>query len=110
MNNNMYEIPEFDYKKFKEEFASGDIWGLNYLEETLIRDYKDRANDNIDGYCWYDYIINLFYATEELNTCNDIYETCSKVENRFNNDLYFRTRDLLFEELGFDLEDLYNWR
>ena len=106
--NNDFEIPSFDYNEFENEVNSGDIWGLEYLEKTLIRDYKDRLNDSIqDKYCWYDYIISLFYAVKELNSCNDIYET-SNVENNFNYDLYFQTRDLLFEELGFDLNKLFD--
>lgn len=106
--DDIFEIPEFDYNKFRKEIISGDIWGLEYLEKTIIRDFKDRINDNVDKYTYYDYILNLFYATKCLNTCNDIYET-SNVENKFDYDLYFDTKRLLLEELGFDVEKLYEY-
>ena len=62
-----YDIPDFDFEYFKTEINKGDIFGLDYLEATLIRDYKDRLNDNyssdsLDRYTWYEYIINLFEA------------------------------------------------
>lgn len=100
-------IKEFDYKTFKEELQSGDINGLHYLEKTIIKDLKEKCNDNYTGWKYQDYIVNLFYATIDLNCCVDIYET-SKVINSFIYDLYTETRDLLFKELGFDLEDLFN--
>lgn len=100
------DIEDFNYVTFKENLQSGDIYGLEYLEKTLIRDYKDKCNDNYTGWKWEDYIVNLFYATLDLNSCVDIYET-SNVKNHFNYDLYTMTRDLLFEELGFNLNDLW---
>lgn len=106
MNNEDFEIPTFDYNVFKKELNSGDIYGLEYMEKTLIRDLKDKCNDNYTGYKYQDYIVSLFYATLELNRCVDIYET-SNVENHFNYDLYTMTRDLLFEEIGFNVEKLY---
>ena len=39
--NNDYEIPTFDYKEFKKEINSGDLNGLDYIEKTIIRDFKD---------------------------------------------------------------------
>lgn len=105
--NNIYEIPEFDYKQFKEEINNGDLYGLEYIEKTIIRDFKDRLNDNIGAdYTYYDYIINLFYATRELNECIFIHEQ-TRVENNFKADIYHETRDLLFKELGFDIEKIY---
>lgn len=106
MNNDIFEIPEFKYPIFKDNLKNGDIWGLEYLEKTIIRDFKDRINDNIDKYTYYDYIINLYNATRCLNECIYIHENTS-VENNFNWEIYANTRDKLFEELGFDLEDLY---
>ena len=101
-------IPEFDYEKFKEELKDSDLLALEYLEETIIRDFKDRLNDNIgNDYTYYDYIINLFYATRELNECIFIHEQTS-VRNNFKTDIYHETRDLLFKELGFDIEKLFN--
>lgn len=110
MKEEDYEIPMFDFQTFKKEFSCGDLSGLDYIEKTIIRDFKDRINDNIDLYTRYDYIIALFYATRELNECVFIYES-TKVENNFNYDLYCEVRDLLFKELGndfgFKLEDIY---
>lgn len=104
----IYEIPEFDYLKFKEEYKDSDLLALEYLEKTLIRDFKDRLNDNIkNDYTYYDYIINLYHAVRCLNECVFIYEQTS-VGNSFKYDLYTETRDLLFTELGFDLEKLNN--
>lgn len=97
---------QFNYEDFKKEVNSGDIWGLEYLEKTLIREYKETPFNPIE-YTKSDYIISLFYAVKELNRCNDIYET-SNVENNFDYDLYFQTRDLLFKELGFNIETLFN--
>lgn len=106
-NKNDYDISTFDYKAFKELLNAGDIGGLDYLEKTIIRDYKDRLNDHdrkeLD---YYEYIVELFYAVKNLNRVNDIYET-SRVENNFKSDLYFQVRDLLFEEIGFNTEDLW---
>jgi hypothetical protein len=107
MNKNDFEIPTFDYKTFKKDLQSGDINGLEYLEKTMIRELKDKCNDNYTGWKYQDYIVNLFYATIDLNRCVDIYET-SKVKNNFNYDLYTETRDLLFEEIGFNLDDLWD--
>lgn len=107
MEENDYEIPTFDYKEFIKEFRYGDLNGLDYLEKTIIRDFKDRINDNIGSdYTYYDYIIALFYATKNLNECVFIYEM-TKVKNNFNYDLYCEVRDLLFSELGFDLKDVW---
>ncbi len=101
--NNIYEIPEFDFKQFKEEINDSDLLGLEYLEKTIIRDFKDRLNDNIGvDYTYYDYIVNLFYATRYLNECNFIHEQ-TNVENEFDSDIYFETRNLLFKELGFNI-------
>lgn len=99
-------MEKFNYNEFKKEFSYGDLSGLEYLEKTLIREYKDKINDNIDKYSYYDYIINLFRATRCLNECMFIYEQ-TNVKNNFNYDLYTETRDLLFKEIGFNLEDLF---
>lgn len=93
-------MTSFDYFKFKEEINGGDLSGLEYLEKTLIAEYKEKIQKD-KGYFYTkeDYIVNLFYAVKSLNACNDIYET-SNVKNKFNYDLYFQTRDLLLKELG----------
>ena len=105
--NNIFEIEEFDYNKFKEEINDSDLLGLEYLEKTIIRDFKDRLNDNIkEDYTYYDYIINLYRATRCLNECIFIHEQ-TRVENNFKADIYHETRDLLFKELGFNIEKLY---
>jgi len=106
MNKNDFEIPTFDYKTFKKDLQSGDINGLDYLEKTIIRELKDKCNDNYTGWKYQDYIVRLFYATMYLNDCVNIYET-SNVKNHFNYDLYVETRNLLFEEIGFNLDDLW---
>lgn len=111
MNIEDYEIPMFDFQTFKKEFSYGDLSGLDYIEKTIIRDFKDRLNDNIGSdYTRYDYIISLFYATRELNECMFMYEQ-TRVENNFVYDYYCNVRDLLFKELGIDfgfkLEDIY---
>ncbi len=106
--NNDYKIPTFDFNKFKEEINDSDLLGLEYIEKTIIRDFKDRLNDSINNnYTYYDYIINLYSATRCLNECIFIYEQ-TRVKNNFNADIYHNTRDLLFKELGFDIEKIYN--
>lgn len=96
-------MKDFDYNEFKKEFSSSDLCGLEYLEKTIIKDYKTRIGAD---YSYYDYIINLFHATRCLNECIFIQQQ-TNVKNNFESDLYFETRDLLFKELNFDLEDLF---
>lgn len=110
INGDAFNIPEFDYKVFKKEIQVNDLAGLDYLEKTLIREYKDKINDNLDKLTYYDYIIDLFYATKSLNACNNIYETIDVgpyFKINFNFDDYAIIRNLLFKEIGFNLEDLY---
>lgn len=90
-------MERFDYTKFKKEYEMGDIWGLEYLEKTIISDLKEKENKSVD-YTKEDFIVSLFYATKELNTCNDIYET-SHCGNDFDCDIYFNAKDLLLNEL-----------
>ena len=101
---------DFDYNKFAKEFAYGDLCGLEYLEQTIIKDMKEKIKeDNIkflEHFTIEEYITSLFYATMKLNNCNNIYETESKVKTNFNFDIYANVRNKLFEELGFDLEKL----
>lgn len=101
-----YDIPEFNFEKFKEEIKDSDLLGIEYIGNTIIRDFKDRINDNIPDYTYYDYIINLYHATRCLNECIFMHEN-TRVENNFNSDIYFETRDKLFEELGFNVEKIY---
>lgn len=96
-------MTSFDCYKFKEELDSGDINGLDYLEETLIKDYKEKMkNDKSMFYTKEEYIIALFYAVKQLNICNDVYETQSHngIGKNFNYDLYFESKALLLKELG----------
>ena len=99
----------FDYEIFKKEINGGDILGLEYLEKTIIADYKKKIKEKNDvlNYTKEEYIVNLFYAVKDLNLCNEIYET-SDVKNNFDYDLYFGTRDLLLKEMEFNLEDLFD--
>lgn len=89
----------FDLKEFKKEYSYGDLSGLEYLEKTLIKDLKEK-NKNSMYFTKEDYLISLFYATKELNYCNNIYETDYKQNAKdFKYELYFQTKDLLFTEL-----------
>lgn len=104
-------MKEFNIEKFKEEFEQGDLNGLEYLEETIIKDMKDKIQeDNKKGVIDFtreEYITSLFEAVMYLNNCEIIYET-SDIKNKFNFDYYAYIRDLLFEELNIDLEELEN--
>ena len=91
-------MTSFDYFKFKKEINDGDLSGIEYMEDTLIKELKEK-NNNSYVYTREDYIIALFYALKYLNQCNDIYET-SDVKNKFNYDLYYKTKELFLEELG----------
>lgn len=100
----------FDYNKFVREYAYGDLSGLEYLEDTIIKDMKEKIKEDnkncVEHFTREEYITSLFYATLELNNCNNIYETESKVKTNFNFDIYSNVRDLLFTELGFNVEKL----
>lgn len=104
----------FDYEQFKKEFSYGDLSGLEYIETTIIKEIKDYL-DGIDylkqvDFTIEEYIYDLFKATLNLNYCNNIYETSSyDLKINFNYDIYANIRDKLFEELGFDLEDIWNY-
>lgn len=92
----------FDYKEFKKEFDSGELCGLEYLGNTIIKDLKakkekEREKDWL-GYTRTDYILDLYNATMILNDCVFIYES-TNVKNNFKWDLYSEIRDKLFEEL-----------
>lgn len=91
----------FDLEKFKEEYYKGDIWGLEYMERTLIRDMREKNKGTMD-LTREDYIIGLFNAVMSLNWCNNIFET-TDVENKFNWDYYWTIKSLLFEELGIEV-------
>ena len=96
----------FDLKTFKKEFESGDLCGLEYLEKTIITEMKKQIEENnkkgVMHFTIEEYITSLFYATMELNNCNNIYETESRVNTRFSYDIYALVRDKLFQELGFN--------
>lgn len=91
----------FDLEKFKKEFEGGDIWGLEYIERTLIRDMREK-NEGTKEMTREDYLLSLFYAVKELNYCVEIWET-TNVPNKFNWDIYGIVRDKLFEELGIEV-------
>lgn len=92
---------EFNLEEFKKEYSYGDLSGLEYLEKTIIKNLKE-VNKNATDLTREDYLIALFYATLNLNSCNNIYET-TNVKNNFQYDLYFDTKYLLFKELGLEL-------
>lgn len=104
-------MKEFNIKEFKKEFEYGDLSGLEYLEETIIKNCKETIKENNkkmnNDFIKEEYITSLFYAVKELNNCNFIYE-CTNVKNNFNFDYYSSIRDLLFKELNIDLEELEN--
>ena len=95
----------FDYIEFAKQFNSGDLNGLEYLEETIIKNCKEIIKENNkkmnNDFIREEYIASLFYAVKELNNCNYIYG-CTNVKNNFNYDYYVSIRDLLFKELGID--------
>lgn len=102
-------MKEFNIKEFKEEFNCSDLSGLEYLRDTIIKDYKEIIKENnkvSTEFIREEYITSLFNATMELNNCMFIYE-CTNVRNTFNYDLYTAVRDLLLKELGI-LEELEN--
>ena len=100
-------IEDFNLEGFTGALNNGDIYGLDYLEKTIIKKIKEiNINTKISKYTKEEYIANLFYAVKYLNNCIDIYESCH-IENNFKYDLYTETRDLLFKELGFNVEKLY---
>lgn len=90
----------FNYEEFKRKINSSDICGLHYLWENEISFYSifDTRED---------YMISLYSATTALNVCNDITET-NDFKNDFDFNLYMNTRNKLLEELGFNIEELYN--
>lgn len=91
---------DFNYKEFKELISSGDIYGLKYLYDNELHFY------NIDNDRDY-YIYKLFKATYYLNQCVEDTETI-KFDNNFECSIYYNTRNKLLEELGFNIEELYN--
>lgn len=104
------EYKDFDYEKFKYEFSNGDLSGLEYIGEKIIKPMKEEIKQNYDPlyFTKKEYIVDLYSATIELNYCNNMYET-SRFKSNFNYDYYATIRDLLFQELEFDLEDIFNY-
>lgn len=100
---NKLENKDFNFKEFKDILNGSDIAGLEYLYENEIKYYNLFIPRN-------DYIYKLYIATCSLNCCVEYYESYSqtKCENNFDYDIYTNTRDLLFKELGFDIEKLYS--
>lgn len=102
-------VEKFDLEEFKELFNMGDNLGLIYIEQTIIADMIKKDSKTTGIYCTKeDYIISLFRAVHYLNNCNYICEMSDKARN-FKQDLYFETRNLLFEELGIDISELRKW-
>lgn len=103
------EYKDFDYEKFKNRLNDGDLNGIEYIGKTIIEFMKEEIKKNYDPlyFTKKEYIIELYNATISLNYCNNMYEN-SDFENSFNYDIYAMVRDKLFEELDFDLEDI--WR
>ena len=100
----------FDYDKFITEYYYGDLSGLEYIEKTIIKEMKNKIEENnkkgVVCFTIEEYITSLFYAALELNNCMTIYEMEPKIKTNFNYNIYTLVRDKLFEELGFDVEDI----
>lgn len=94
------ENKDFNYKEFKEIINSSDIAGLDYLYENEIKYYNRFIARNNYIYC-------LYMSACYLNQCNNSYET-TDFENKFEFDIYANVRNKLLEELGIDVESLYN--
>lgn len=102
-------MKDFDFNIFNKELTSGDSFGLDYLENTVIRELTEKKYPLLH-YTKEEYLINLFYATRKLNLCNHIYET-ENIENNFNFDIYAIVRDKFLEEFcnyyGYNFNKLY---
>ena len=101
----------FNKKEFLKLLCGGDLLGLEYMEENLIQPMKDRVRSTPQSdWLWEEYIINLFYATYNLLTCETIEEQslCRKpdFETHFEPDLYIDVKLKLLEELGIAREEL----
>lgn len=85
---------EFNLEEFKKLMKMSDLQALEYIEKTIIVDleYNDKNS----------YILDLYCAVMALNVCNNDYETIP--ETNFKQDLYFETRNLLFDILGIEVE------
>lgn len=85
---------EFNLEEFKKLMEMSDLQALEYIEKTIIAnlEYNDKNS----------YILDLYCAVMALNNCNNDYETI--LETNFKQDLYFETRNLLFNVLGIEVE------
>ena len=102
-----FDYFDFDIVKFTENILDSDLLGLEYINDTIIKNIKELTQENEIEYNYYDYIINLYHATRSLNECVFIYEQ-TRVETNFKYDIYTETRDLLFEALGIEYNFDYN--
>lgn len=87
---------KFDYKTFMLEIGDSDLFGLEYMEKTLIKELKEKYD--LVNYTIEEYIVSLFYAVKELNNCNFVYEM-TNVETMFEADIYFNAKGKLIEEV-----------
>lgn len=96
-------MKEFNKNDFKIAFESGDLTALEYLEDTIISEARERIKENnkkcSTKFIREEYICSLFNSVMELNNCIVIHER-GDVINNFNYDIYATVRDKLFEELG----------
>lgn len=98
---------DFDIVKFSNEMLCGDLDGLEYINDTIIKNIKKIIKNSGLEYTYYDYIINLYESVRCLNECVFIYEQ-TKVKNNFKYDLYCETRELLLDALGIEYNFDYN--
>ena len=102
-------MKDFDFNTFNKELTRGDSLGLDYLKNTIMKELKEKKYPLLH-YTKEEYLLSLFYATLELNTCNHIYET-ENIENNFNFDIYAVVRNKFLEEFckyyGYDVNKLY---
>lgn len=96
----------FSKKEFKRLFEMGDLTALEYIEDTIIADMKEKIKEhnktNSMKFIREEYICSLFYAVLRLNNCIVIHER-GDVDNKFDFDTYAIVRDKLFEELGIEV-------
>ena len=108
-----FDYYNFDIVKFSNEMQHGDIFGLDYIKDTIIKNIREELEkEDIDKYSYNDYINNLYSSVRCLNECVFIYE-CTDVKNNFNYDLYCDARDLLLDALGIEYNfdyDIYQFK
>lgn len=98
----------FDIVKFNNEIQDSDLLGLEYINDTIIKNIQEELkNEKIDKYSYNDYINNLYSSVRCLNECVFMYE-CTDIKTNFNYDLYCNAKELLLDVLGIEYNADYN--